>query len=310
MNSGSRNLIRKLLLLYTSRFPIEKGKVRIVNSFSRWLRHPGDSETVTCGTGYAMRLDLEDMVQESIFFFGFYERPLATYFLSLLSEGMVFVDIGAHVGQYTLLASKKVGPTGHVHSFEPHPRNFEALSHNVRLNGFTNISLHNAALADSATECQLFVNVEDVGSKNKGTHSLRRQKGWQRSATIPISTVRLDDVLGDLTRLDALKLDVEGAELLVLRGAEQLLARFKPIIAFESAEESVASFGHSTTDAKRFLEERGYRLFRLPPENRRMRLIPTVASDVEDFSILIALPENIRGLTTWNKTPTPERVSA
>lgn len=307
MNTNSRTLLRKLLLLYTSRFPVEKGKVRLVNSFGRWLRHAGDSEVVRRGTGYMMQLDLEDMVQESIFFFGFYEKPLATYFISQLSEGMVFVDVGAHVGQYTLLASKEVGPTGHVYSFEPHPTNFEALSYNVRLNEFTNVSLYNAALADSLLECELFINAADAGRRNRGTHSLRVQKDWSRSAAIPIRAMRLDDVLGYVTRLDVLKIDVEGAELLVLKGAEKLLARFRPIIAFESAEESTASFGHSTTDAKRLLAERGYRLFKLPPENRRMSLLPTLATEADQFSTIVALPET-QGFTNWDKRVIPERL--
>ena len=308
MNNTHRNLLRKLLLLYTSRFPVEKGKVRLVNSFSRWLRHPGDSETVRRGTGYTMRLDLEDMVQESIFFFGFYERPLATYFLSLLSEGMVFIDVGAHVGQYTLLASKKVGPSGHVYSFEPHPRNFEALSYNVALNRFTNVSLLNAALADSVAECELFVNAANAGAKNRGTHSLRVQKEWIQSAKIPIKALRLDDVLSDITRLDVLKIDVEGAELLVLKGAQQLLVRFKPVIAFESSEESAASFGHSTTDAKRFLAQLGYRLFRLPAEGRRMQLIPALANEADEFSTIMALPENAQKLINWDKNAIPQQL--
>ena len=297
MNPGTRSLIRKLLLLYTSRFPVEKGKVRAVNSFGRWLRHPGDSETVRRGTGYTMRLDLEDLVQESIFFFGFYERPLATYFLSLLSEGMVFVDVGAHVGQYTLLASKEVGPSGHVYSFEPHPRNFDALSHNVLLNRFTNVSLFNAALADSAAESQLFVNATDAGGKNRGTHSLRVQKDWSQSVTIPIKTMLLDEALRDVARLDVMKIDVEGAELLVLKGAQQLLARFKPIIAFESAEDSTTSFGHRTTDVKTFLANRGYGLFKLSPDHRT-RLEPTLATQGDHFATIVALPSSARVLAS------------
>ncbi len=309
MTTNVRALLRRLLFLYTSRFPVEKGKVRVVNFFGRWLRHPGDAETVRRGIGYTMRLDLEDMVQESIFFFNFYERPLATYLLAVLSEGMVFVDIGAHVGQYTLLASKKVGPTGRVYSFEPHPRNFEALAQNVLLNRFANASLYNSALADSVAECKLFVNAADAGHKNRGTHSLRAQKDWSQPATIPIRATRLDDVLGEITRLDALKIDVEGAELLVLKGAEHLLARFKPIIAFESSEESTASFGHSTKDVKMFLAGRGYKLFRLPAlESRQMRLIPINASAADEFSTIVALPENVPGLTSWDTRPTPGHV--
>jgi len=308
MNSNSRKLLRRLLLLYTSRFPIEKGKVRLVNSLARWLRHPGDSATVRRGTGYTMRLDLEDMVQESIFFFGFYERPLVSYFLSVLSEGMVFVDVGAHVGQYTLLASKEVGATGHVYSFEPHPKNFAALSQNVILNRFTNVSLFNAALADSAAESQLFVNATDAGGTNRGTHSLRVQKGWRQSVTIPIETMLLDEALQDAARLDVMKIDVEGAELLVLKGAQQLLARFKPIVAFESAEDSTTSFGHSTTDAKRFLAQMGYKLFRLAAESRRMRLIHALETQPEEFSTIVALPQNAHATRTWDQMLIPNRL--
>jgi Protein-L-isoaspartate(D-aspartate) O-methyltransferase (PCMT) len=93
-----------------------------------------------------MECDLRDHVQSRIFFFGLYE-PVECYVVSkFLRPGMTFVDAGANVGQYTLLAAQAVGPTGKVISFEPVPRNYERTCAHVRQNGLGNVSVHRSAL--------------------------------------------------------------------------------------------------------------------------------------------------------------------
>jgi FkbM family methyltransferase len=262
-----------------------------VNSLGPWLRKAGDSETVRCGIGYMMNLDLEDLVQENIFFFGCYEKPLASYLASRLEKDMVFIDIGAHVGQYTLLAATKVGSSGHVYAFEPHPLNFEMLSRNVALNQFRNVTLYNMAVADQDGKSYLYINTVASHRKNTGTHSLCRQQNWADYSKVEVNVSQLDHMLRHVERVDVLKIDVEGAELLVLQGGEEIISKFKPIVAFEAEEPSATNFGYRTTATKKFLEQRGYRLFRIPRDGKRIYLTSTRANEPEKFSIILALPD-------------------
>lgn len=103
----------------------------------------------------------------------------------------------------------------------------------------------------------------------------------------------LDELLCDLKRLDAIKVDVEGAELAVIRGAQNTLRKFRPLIAIEAEEASAQAFGYSTRDLKAALQVLGYQLFRIPREGKNGRLISVSSGGIEEFSMLIAVPSSV-----------------
>lgn len=137
---------------------------------------------------------------------------------SLLSEGQTFVDVGAHIGLYTLRAARRVGTAGHVFSFEPAPENFRALEFNIRQNGFSNVTAEPAAVARERGRAILTLSADDSAS-----HSLAETlHGGQR---IEVATISLDEYFRDYrSRIDVVKIDAEGAELGILDGMEQVLA--------------------------------------------------------------------------------------
>jgi FkbM family methyltransferase len=151
---------------------------------------------------------------------GSYEYEKQKLFANTVKEGAVVYDIGAHVGFYTLLASELVGPKGKVIAFEPLHRNIYYLKEHLRLNQCENVKVIEAAVAEQ--NGGIFFE-ESLNSHTSHISS----KGC-----IKVRTVNLDDlVLNDEIPLpDYIKIDVEGAEFLVISGAKSMLAKHQPTI--------------------------------------------------------------------------------
>lgn len=219
----------------------------------------------TLVTGQKMSVNPFDKVGGAIYRDGCFERETVDYVRAYLKPGMTFIDIGANIGQYTLIASDLVGGCGRVHAFEPHPEVFRDLRENVQANSFvcpqdselsTNIELHQLALSEKEGNAQLFFG----HSNNAGANSLRPTVNTS-SKTVEISMKRMDDVLGHLEKIDMIKMDIEGAELLALRGGEGVIKRTKPVIVMELTNDKfTGGFGYTTDDIVAWLNDHGYRI--------------------------------------------------
>ncbi|HYR08050.1 MAG TPA: FkbM family methyltransferase [Longimicrobium sp.] len=150
---------------------------------------------------------------------GTYEREQTRLFEQLLRPGGVVLDVGANVGYYTLLASVLVGDAGAVHAFEPEPRNAEFLRRHLRINGRRNVTVQQAAVSD----------YEGTARFEAGTGSGTGHLG--DAGTLEVRTLRVDDYCAEHGLAPtAIKIDVEGAEMSVLAGAFDTLARHHPTI--------------------------------------------------------------------------------
>lgn len=151
---------------------------------------------------------------------GSYEKPKQEQLSVALRSGDAFFDIGANVGFYTLLASRGVGATGSVVAFEPVPKNLSFLRRHVELNRLRNVRVFDCALSDCDGQGAF-----DCGDSS----STGRLSG---GGALTVRTARLDTIMeqGSLTPPHCMKIDVEGAEAAVLRGAMVTLAKFRPMI--------------------------------------------------------------------------------
>lgn len=211
--------------------------------------------------GAKMLCDLRDHVQRQIWFNGAYEPVEAYLFSQLLEPGMTVLDIGANVGQYTLLASSAVGPTGQVHSFEPVPATFARLQQHVELNQLTNVTLNQAALWMEETTLDLGLaedQADNIGSYSVGDADVDQGK-------ITARAIRLRDYAQDhdLDRLDLVKMDIEGAELFALKGGRALFDRFHPVILLEVNRAALRKLDTEPETLWRFVEDIGYRAWRI-----------------------------------------------
>src|SRR5882724_6714622 len=120
MKKLSAHFWRRVVFVYVRWCPLEKGKRKIMEALSP-LYAASEPQICRLPGGAAIRVELAEHVQRWIYFFGVYEKDTVDWFRSNLRPGMVVLDIGANVGQYTLIAAGAVGPNGRVHAFEPNP---------------------------------------------------------------------------------------------------------------------------------------------------------------------------------------------
>lgn len=234
-------------------------------------------------TGQVLEVDPFDEVGGEVARRGVYEPETVEVFRSVLEPGMIVVDAGAHVGQYAVIASPLVGPAGSVHAFEPDPDTFRQLVANVRLNGCDNVACHEAALGREPGAARL--HLADVS--NVGGNSLRPTVCTRgRSRDVRVETLDGYAAARGLSRLDVLKADVEGAELLVLEGGADLIERGRPLMILEFSI-NVGAFGYTEGHLRERLAGWGYRLFAVGP----MPLAELGAAPPEiDFYNVVAVP--------------------
>ena len=201
-----------------------------------------------------------DALGSSLTYNGF-EPAEGAFLEKFLQPGMTVLDIGAHQGLYTLLAAKKVGPDGRVYSFEPSPREQKALLFNVRLNRCRNVRVQALALGNADGSASLYV----VNGPNTGCNSLRPPNLPDRTCGVAVRIQALDNWLAEqnVNRVDFIKLDVEGGELDVLKGAERTLqTRPRPVILCEIENVRTAPWGYKAEEIVRHLSGLGYSWFR------------------------------------------------
>lgn len=181
-----------------------------------------------------------------------YEPELA-YLERILSPGKLFIDVGANFGVYTLVASKLVGEAGMVLAFEPTAQSFAILRQNIELNHLSNVCAFQLALAQTRSTAWLNYAWDPVGNW------LSKDLPYGNEGE-EVNVQALDQVLEEngIGRVDAIKIDVEGAEELVLRGARRCLTTQTPIVIFEFNPDCAARLGLSPWGAKDLLESLGY----------------------------------------------------
>ena len=172
----------------------------------------------------------------AIYHYGFFEANLTNFFINYLMEGDVFIDIGAHVGFYSLLASKLVGLEGQVHSFEPTPRTFASLQKNATMR--KNISINNYAVMD----CEKTISFMDYGPKYSAFNSFKvrnaseEMKFLGEPKKVEVRTISIDAYCKQKNiKPTVVKIDAEGAEHIILKAMDHILDIDKPVVTIEVA---------------------------------------------------------------------------
>ena len=203
-----------------------------------------------------------------------WEASETAAFLAHAREGMCVFDVGANIGYYTLLAARAVGPSGRVYAFEPEPHNFGLLTRNVAENRLANVRPVNAGVSNRAGVVRLHLDDANFGAHSFEAGSVRSSSG----RSVEVETVRLDDFADEARVFDAgvlVKIDVQGAEALVVDGGRRLLALPRVTALLEIWPEALA---RAQADAARLLadlEGLGFRFEDVEaPETERRPLRP------------------------------------
>jgi FkbM family methyltransferase len=211
--------------------------------------------------GVSLLLDPADLVARDILIRNVWQPEVWQSISDGLSTGGVFLDVGAHIGYDTLKASVRVGPSGKVISFEPNPNTLKELNANIAASHAANVTVEPIACTDKEQTLTLF---DSTSEGNSGGSSLSLANAdMEGKGTLPSYTVKgrpIDEVVRELglTRLDVVKVDVEGAEYLVLRGARETLQRFHPKIVMEMIPSQLANMNTSVEELLALIKELGY----------------------------------------------------
>lgn len=192
-------------------------------------------------------LDLSDLYVSRICLNGNYEPQETSFIRANLSAGDVFIDIGANIGWFSTLAASLVGPTGHVHAFEPRDQTRSLLNRSILDNGYSSyVTVYGYPLAAERTETRLVW--LGHGNNPGGTRLARNEDdNFENMSEQTVTTIPLDDV-EIAGRVSLVKLDVEGAEGIVLKGAKTFLAKHRPIILTEIFEDALVHVSGMTLD--------------------------------------------------------------
>jgi len=237
-----------------------RGLLRRVVWRLRWLLHPNAPWLLRTRNRVSLWAP-KGGAGALIYYQGATEPDTMEFFRRVLKPGMVFVDVGAHLGEYTVLAATILGRSGYVHAFEPRPDIFELLTRNIQLNHCRNVTVRPFALWHENGWCEFEVTPEPSVSAIRSVAPIRRG-----AKIIKVRAVTLDDYFARIPtcRPDLIKIDVEGAELHVLRGARSVLDRSAveaPKLIVEYEPPNQARFGYSFTDVFAFLAGLGYNLY-------------------------------------------------
>jgi FkbM family methyltransferase len=246
-----RRIASRLVSWYLRTSPIEKGKDAIWRSAAKrflvtelipgvWIRTSGLTDT------------------EKMLFLRGNKEPLSVRFVDeLLKPGMVVFDVGANIGYYTLIFAERVGCEGEVHAFEPTPPLAERLRLNVEMNTFKQVRVNEFAVADTIGTASLHLSSEDPEANSLFQQDLG-------AGRLSVATVTLDAYAKAVgaKRLDLVKIDCEGSEIHVLKGASTLFrCEDGPVILLECNPASLLASGGTVAELCGCLRASSYKCY-------------------------------------------------
>lgn len=258
-SAGLRTALGRWFVLalrrYTFHSPVRKGKLRLARFGMRFADDLPGEVLVPTTDGRRLHADLGTGMCDLIFFLGEYERAVTRAISAVVRPGDVCLDVGANLGWYTTLLHELAGPTGEVHAFEPVPSIFGALERNVALLDHTaNVHLRNVALGDAPGQAAIHL---FAGLPNGHASMSDMDRDDYETVDVPVITVDSYLVEQQVGPVDVVKMDIEGAELLFLRGAGRLFDQdVPPIWMVEMALATTTGFGYLPDDLVQFLRTR------------------------------------------------------
>lgn len=204
--------------------------------------------------GIRYKLDLQELIDANLYYRGSHEPRAMASVAEIVRPGDLVLDIGANAGYYALPLARLVGDAGRVIAFEPTPWALSKLEENLRLNDMTNVYVERLAISDERAIRAI------TAGEAAFRASWRLDGSTNRSLTGDASFMTLDEYADEhrLPRIAFAKVDVDGYELRVIRGAQRTLARHRPSLLLEIGKYTMAELGDDPLDLARMLAELGY----------------------------------------------------
>jgi len=240
--------------------------------------------------GVTVNVDMWHRNWYQVFQKGYHEQDVEKFITGLLQPGDVVFDVGAQIGMFTAIASQLIGPDGRLIAFEPDEKNHRDLQSTRQRNKLDNVSIINAGLSDSIGEATFHRPDGAWGSfmdSGNGAGARITRDFFQNTTirTFTIQTTTIDHVVAEreLERLDLIKIDVDGPEVTILRGAEQTLRTLKPVVMVE-ASRFYQEHGTSVDELFSILQRNGYEIYGTIRNGESARLMTSPADIDNDLS--------------------------
>jgi FkbM family methyltransferase len=254
-------IIKQIKYFIKERYPLTIGLKVLFSEFLYKIRFILPSGYVLIKNSYGkVYLNLKESAAMIRRMLNIYEYWHMKKFKEVIKEGMVIVDVGANKGDYSLLAAKLMNDKGKVLCFEPFPENVKIIKKSIKANGYSSIRVFNIALFDKNKNIELF-----VGDKS-GWHSIY-YKG-SSGKKIRVKAMKLDDILKNnkIGRIDVMKIDVEGAEFNVLKGAIKTIRKSRKMHLFIDLDNPKQA--HKIFE---FLKREGFNIFSIGRDMKRIK---------------------------------------
>lgn len=206
-----------------------------------------------------------------------YESHVVRFYRDCLKPGMTFVDVGANIGVYSLIAAKLVGTSGKVFCFEPNSENCRLIMLSAFRNNFQNVFVYPFALADKTGSGFFSTHIGSNGGLISDT-----PESLSNPSCVVVPTLRLDDVIN--FKVDCIKIDVEGAEGLVSQGAMRLIETWHPMITSEFSMEMLPRVsGISGKEYLKFYVDNHYDIFLIDRHSQELIPIHDIYSFIDGY---------------------------
>ena len=259
-------------------FPLPRGR-RTLSSFAqKYINMPHHIDNARIHHGLVMDLDMHDPLDVSVYF-NVMDMEVLAAIRQFVKSGDTVLDIGANIGYFSLLMAHEVGNRGAVHAFEPNPTVCDRLKAHALMNGYKDvIRVHNLAIGETSSSSDLYLYAGTHG------HSSLEPRADRAHSSIETKVETLDELYsrGDISLPSFVKIDTEGAELLGLRGGEQLIQQSRPVIVCEISPAQKSMYGYTAEDIWAWAAAHNYSFGFLQPY-KRVRSV-----EIDDVS---SLPE-------------------
>ncbi len=287
----------KAVRFYTFNTPISKGKYRLYQTALKMCLHKPSQLEAKTQDGRRYSIDLTSGMHETVYFIGEYEPAITELISAIVKKDDICLDIGANFGWFTVFfhlltknnnKDKQNQPS--VHAFEPNPKVFNELKTNWQLAGEpSNIYLNNVAMGDEIKA----VNLHQFDDMPNGYSSLS-DMGSEKFQTVSVPMITLNSYLADhkIENVNFIKLDIEGAELMFLRGATKLFEqKTLPFFIIEMALGTTQGFGYLPNDLIEFIRSQAdYTFYKLDDSNGNLTEINGFAPEDIGADVLCVPP--------------------
>jgi len=241
--------------------------------------------------GRCINIDTSSFCEWKIYFYGYYEESVARFLAANAKQNDIVVEVGANIGSNTIILSERVGPGGKVIAYEPSPAVLPKLRRNLALNTMSNVFVVESAVSDQCGYLPLYIPKGCIGTNDMNASLLSGELSEYECVNVPVVTLDHEVTMGRIHRPSLLKIDTEGNDFAVLRGAINLISKWRPTILFECSSKNDCWERDLSLLASR-LSDLNYKLWLLDERKFRLLNLAGISRSHTCDSDIVAIPND------------------